>query len=70
MCYRQNKNRLYTGGLSRNDRSLLLEKNYENPVAKAMFKFTRMLVVPDKKKAAKKGYVKHKDKNYVKEERN
>ena len=40
-----------------------------NPVAKAMFKFTRMLVVPDKKKAAK-GYVKHKDKNYVKEERN
>ena len=38
-----------------------------NPVAKAMFKFTRMLVVPDKKKAAKKGYVKHKDKNYVKE---
>ena len=29
-----------------------------------MFKFTRMLVVPDKKKAAKKGYVKHKDKNY------
>tara|TARA_R100000152_G_C6727975_1_gene153009 strand:- start:188 stop:319 length:132 start_codon:yes stop_codon:yes gene_type:complete len=41
-----------------------------NPVAKAMFKFTRMLVVPDKKKAAKKGYIKHKDKNYVKEERN
>ena len=33
-----------------------------NPVAKAMFKFTRMLVVPDKKKAAKKGYVKHKGK--------
>ena len=41
-----------------------------NPVdQEAMFKFTRMLVV-DKKKAAKKGYVKHKDKNYVKEERN
>ena len=41
----------------------------KNPVTKNMFKFTRMLIVPDKKKAAKKGYAKHKDKNYVKEER-
>jgi len=33
-----------------------------NPVTRAMIKFTRMLVVPDKKKATKKGYVKHKSK--------
>jgi hypothetical protein len=33
-----------------------------NPVTRAMIKFTRMLVVPDKKKAEKKGYVKHKGK--------
>ena len=69
-CDSQNTNRLYTGDLSWIDRSLPhWRRIMKNPVTKNMFKFTRMLVVPDKKKAARKGYVKHKDKNYVKEER-
>ena len=37
-----------------------MSKRRTNPVARAMMKFYRMLVVPDKKKAEKKGYVKHK----------
>ena len=41
-----------------------------NFVAKYLRKFCKSKVETDKKKEDKKGYVKHKDKNYGKEKRN
>jgi len=36
-----------------------MEKNKQNPVAKNMNKFNKPATQTDRKKAAKKGYVKH-----------
>lgn len=42
----------------------MAKKRQKNPVAKNMARFTRGQIQEDRKKAAKKGYVKHKDRVY------